>query len=81
MTVWDVGGQERLRPLWRHYFQNSTAIIYVVDSNDPQRMEESSEELNALVYDITNSFFMYNEGNFKTFMRFSIFLFLENPAS
>ena len=20
-TVWDVGGQERIRQLWRHYFQ------------------------------------------------------------
>lgn len=22
-TVWDVGGQDRIRPLWRHYFQNT----------------------------------------------------------
>ena len=22
-TVWDVGGQEKLRPLWRHYFNNT----------------------------------------------------------
>merc|ERR1712216_1027752 len=21
-TVWDVGGQDKIRPLWRHYFQN-----------------------------------------------------------
>ena len=20
-TVWDVGGQDKIRPLWRHYFQ------------------------------------------------------------
>lgn len=23
LTVWDVGGQTKLRPLWRHYFQNN----------------------------------------------------------
>lgn len=22
-TVWDVGGQDKIRPLWRHYFQNT----------------------------------------------------------
>ncbi|KAI2649685.1 ADP-ribosylation factor 3 [Labeo rohita] len=24
-TVWDVGGQDKIRPLWRHYFQNTQA--------------------------------------------------------
>ncbi|KAJ0244567.1 hypothetical protein HA466_0191840 [Hirschfeldia incana] len=33
-TVWDVGGQEKLRPLWRHYFNNTGGLIYVVDSLD-----------------------------------------------
>ena len=22
-TVWDVGGQDKIRPLWRHYFTNT----------------------------------------------------------
>ncbi|XP_042219561.1 ADP-ribosylation factor 3-like [Homarus americanus] len=48
-TVWDVGGQERIRPLWRHYFQNTSAIIYVVDSNDPDRLAESREELELVL--------------------------------
>ncbi len=30
-TVWDVGGQDKIRPLWRHYFQNTQGIIFVVD--------------------------------------------------
>ncbi|KAL0887737.1 hypothetical protein Bca101_011720 [Brassica carinata] len=25
-TVWDVGGQEKLRPLWRHYFNNTDGL-------------------------------------------------------
>eukprot|EP00662_Eupelagonemidae_sp_cell21_P005285 gene5285-54814_t len=33
-TMWDVGGQDKLRPLWRHYFQNTNGVIFVVDSND-----------------------------------------------
>lgn len=44
-TVWDVGGQDKIRPLWRHYFQNTDGLIFVVDSNDRERIEEASKEL------------------------------------
>ncbi|XP_072291410.1 ADP-ribosylation factor 4-like [Eucyclogobius newberryi] len=44
-TVWDVGGQDKIRPLWRHYFQNTQGLIFVVDSNDRERITESREEL------------------------------------
>ena len=44
-TVWDVGGQSKIRPLWRHYFQNTQAVIFVVDSNDRDRIGEAREEL------------------------------------
>ena len=37
-TVWDVGGQDKIRPLWRHYYQNTQGIIFVVDSNDRERI-------------------------------------------
>ena len=33
-NCWDVGGQDKLRPLWQHYFTNTQGLIYVVDSND-----------------------------------------------
>eukprot|EP00052_Salpingoeca_macrocollata_P033571 m.8846 g.8846 ORF g.8846 m.8846 type:complete len:183 (-) comp5307_c0_seq1:43-591(-) len=44
-TVWDVGGQDKIRPLWRHYFQNTQGLIFVVDSNDKERIGEAREEL------------------------------------
>jgi len=44
-TVWDVGGQDKIRPLWRHYFQNTQGLIFVVDSNDGDRIGEAREEL------------------------------------
>lgn len=28
-TVWDVGGQEKLRPLWRHYFNNTDGLVII----------------------------------------------------
>ncbi|VEL36540.1 unnamed protein product [Protopolystoma xenopodis] len=48
-TVWDIGGQAKLRRLWRHYFRDTRGLIYVVDSADRQRMEEASEELWAVL--------------------------------
>merc|ERR1719335_922080 len=44
-TVWDIGGQDRIRPLWRHYYQGTHAAIFVVDSNDRDRIEDAREEL------------------------------------
>ncbi|CAJ1054370.1 ADP-ribosylation factor 4 [Xyrichtys novacula] len=48
-TVWDVGGQDKIRPLWRHYFQNTQGLIFVVDSNDRERVTESAEELAKMI--------------------------------
>jgi len=48
-TVWDVGGQDKIRPLWRHYFQNTQGLIYVVDSNDRDRIGEANEELQKML--------------------------------
>ncbi|XP_072028065.1 ADP-ribosylation factor 1-like 2 [Amphiura filiformis] len=48
-TVWDVGGQDKIRPLWRHYFQNTQGLIFVVDSNDRERIGEARDELNRML--------------------------------
>ena len=48
-TVWDVGGQDKIRPLWRHYYNNTEGIIYVVDSNDGKRVDEAALELQKIL--------------------------------
>ncbi|XP_024020649.1 ADP-ribosylation factor 1 [Morus notabilis] len=48
-TVWDVGGQDKIRPLWRHYFQNTQGLIFVVDSNDRERISEAKDELHRML--------------------------------
>ena len=50
-TVWDVGGQTKLRGLWHHYFENSDAVIFVVDSSDRERLHEAREELDNILQD------------------------------
>ena len=44
-NVWDVGGQDKIRPLWRHYFSGTQGLIWVVDSKDTDRMQEAREAL------------------------------------
>lgn len=44
-TVWDIGGQDKIRMLWSYYFQNTQALIFVIDSVDKERIEVAKEEL------------------------------------
>mmetsp|Transcript_6558 Transcript_6558/g.16762 ORF Transcript_6558/g.16762 Transcript_6558/m.16762 type:complete len:195 (-) Transcript_6558:34-618(-) len=50
-TVWDVGGQEKLRPLWRHYFNNTDGLIFVVDSMDRERITKAAAEFKSIIDD------------------------------
>ncbi|CAI7843174.1 unnamed protein product [Closterium sp. NIES-53] len=52
-TVWDVGGQDRIRPLWKHYFQHTNGLIFVVDSNDKDRVAEARDELHAMLSEVS----------------------------
>ena len=45
LTAWDTGGREKMRPLWRHYYQGMSAFVVVVDSNDRERLDAAKEEL------------------------------------
>lgn len=45
----DVGGQDRIRDLWKHYFDGAHAIIFVVDSNDIDRFDTAKKELDKVL--------------------------------
>merc|ERR1712097_141983 len=49
LNVWDIGGQKTIRPYWKNYFDNTDALIYVVDSSDRRRLEEAAMELSELL--------------------------------
>lgn len=46
-----MGGQDKIRPLWRHYYAGTQALIFVVDSNDRDRIEEARQELLRIIND------------------------------
>ncbi|KAL0213759.1 hypothetical protein P9112_005943 [Eukaryota sp. TZLM1-RC] len=45
VTVYDVGGQRPIRPLWRHYFHSTKLICFVIDGSKPDRFKEALDEL------------------------------------
>ncbi|KAJ3213455.1 hypothetical protein HDU67_002879 [Dinochytrium kinnereticum] len=47
--MWDCGGQDSIRPLWRHYFKNSDGLVFVVDSTDKDRLGEAGGELRRIL--------------------------------
>ena len=53
LTIWDVGGQDKLRQLWRHYYQDTRVIIFMIDVNDKERIELAGEEFYKVVNDAT----------------------------
>ncbi|CAK8694190.1 ADP-ribosylation factor 6-like [Clavelina lepadiformis] len=50
-NVWDVGGQDKIRPLWRHYYTGTQGLIFVIDCADRDRIEEARTELHRIVND------------------------------
>lgn len=47
-TVWDVGGSVKIRELWNSHFQSASGIIFVVDSNDRERVQDARRELHFI---------------------------------
>ncbi|KAF8375151.1 arf-6 [Pristionchus pacificus] len=50
-NVWDVGGQDKIRPLWRHYYTGTQALIFVIDCADRERVDEARQELHRIIND------------------------------
>ena len=50
-SVWDVGGQDSIRPLWRHHLTGTQGLVFVVDANDRERLQKAAQELHKLMLD------------------------------
>ena len=49
IKLWDLGGQPRFRSMWERYCRGVHAIVYVVDSADPDNIAVSKTELHDLL--------------------------------
>ncbi|RUS70014.1 hypothetical protein EGW08_022218 [Elysia chlorotica] len=48
-VIWDIGGKDNMRPLWKSYLRSADGILFVVDSSDHEGAEEARMELHRLV--------------------------------
>jgi ADP-ribosylation factor protein 1 len=48
-TIWDAGGQDKIRQNWVHYCANTNGLIFVIDSADRDRIGEAREELHKIL--------------------------------
>mmetsp|Transcript_5739 Transcript_5739/g.17583 ORF Transcript_5739/g.17583 Transcript_5739/m.17583 type:complete len:185 (-) Transcript_5739:15-569(-) len=49
LHVWDIGGQKSIRSYWRNHFEQTDALIWVVDSSDRHRLQVCADELSSLL--------------------------------
>ncbi|KAK4537205.1 hypothetical protein CDCA_CDCA11G3230 [Cyanidium caldarium] len=50
INLWDVGGQRSIRAYWKNYFEETDAVIWVVDAADEGRLgSEAGTELAAVL--------------------------------
>ncbi|NXA12455.1 ARL14 protein, partial [Sapayoa aenigma] len=49
LTFWDVGGQEKMRQFWSNFLEDADGLLYVVDSSDKRRLEESRREFELIL--------------------------------
>ena len=47
---WDLGGQDKMRPLWKHYFEGSSGVIFVVDSADQTNFQTAKKEIHEVAH-------------------------------
>ncbi|NXM16210.1 AR13B protein, partial [Ploceus nigricollis] len=45
VTIFDLGGGKRIRNIWTNYYAESYGVIFVVDSSDIERMEETKQAM------------------------------------
>ena len=45
LSSYTNGMQDKIRPLWRHYYQNTQGLIFVVDSNDRDRIDAGNPSI------------------------------------
>ncbi|GIQ90236.1 small GTPase superfamily, ARF type, partial [Kipferlia bialata] len=48
-TLWDLGGQTSIRHYWRCYYANTSAVIFVIDASDRDRIPVAKQEFDQVL--------------------------------
>jgi ADP-ribosylation factor-like protein 13B len=49
ITLYDLGGGQKIRDIWRNYYAEVYGFVFVIDSSNESRMEECQSVLKALL--------------------------------
>jgi GTPase SAR1 family protein len=49
LSIWDIGGRKSIRRWWKEYYEGAVVIVFVVDSNDRDRLEEARDALHEVM--------------------------------
>ena len=49
LHVWDTGGQAAIRTYWENYYDRTDGLVFVVDSSDDYRLEETTSVFKILI--------------------------------
>ena len=49
LHFWDLGGQTELQSLWDKYYAECHGVIYMIDSTDKERLEESWRAFDKMI--------------------------------
>ena len=66
-----MGGQRTLRPYWRNYFEQTDALVWVVDSGDRLRLGDCKEELHSLLLEDVGTFILFGDILYNVTISFS----------
>jgi GTPase SAR1 family protein len=53
LNLWDIGGQRAIRSYWRNYYKDTDGLVYVIDSTDRARIEETGTKFNSYSTSLT----------------------------
>jgi len=53
INFWDLGGQRDLQSIWERYYSECHAIVFVVDSTDPVRLDECRDTFGIIGFRCT----------------------------
>jgi GTPase SAR1 family protein len=51
LTLWDIGGSPKIIELWKHYYQNTDVVLFLVDASDPERFPIAKELLHKVIHE------------------------------
>ena len=51
IVFWDLGGHKSMREIWEQYYDDASAILFVIDSSDTSRFKEVKKEVENLLND------------------------------